>query len=115
MAPVDVRQTFGLNRMDLMQREGQYPLPPQASKTILGVEFAGTVTKLGEGAKRFKVGDEVFGLSYGVRPAPMRGNDADLLTRRERTRSMLLITRRCFCLNLRRLDGQKQRVYQRTG
>lgn len=59
-------QNFGLNRMDLMQREGKYPLPPQASKTIMGVEFSGTVTKAGEGCKKYKEGDEVFGLAYGV-------------------------------------------------
>ncbi|GFZ46841.1 hypothetical protein JCM24511_04061 [Saitozyma sp. JCM 24511] len=58
-------KTFGLNRMDLMQREGQYPLPPQASKTIMGVEFAGTVSKMGEGTSKFKEGDEVFGLAFG--------------------------------------------------
>lgn len=58
-------KTFGLNRMDLMQREGKYPLPPQASKTIMGVEFAGIVTKLGEGASTYKEGDEVFGLAFG--------------------------------------------------
>jgi NADPH:quinone reductase-like Zn-dependent oxidoreductase len=52
--------------MDLMQREGQYPLPPQASKTIMGVEFAGTVSKMGEGTSKFKEGDEVFGLASGV-------------------------------------------------
>lgn len=53
--------------MDLLQREGKYPLPPGASKTIMGVEFAGTVTKLGEGATTFSTGDEVFGFAYGVR------------------------------------------------
>ena len=52
-----------------MQREGKYPLPPQASKTIMGVEFAGVVTKLGEGSKMYKVGDEVFGLAFGVSDA----------------------------------------------
>lgn len=52
--------------MDILQREGKYPLPPQASKTILGVEFSGTVTKLGEGVNKWKEGDEVFGLTYGV-------------------------------------------------
>jgi len=52
--------------MDLMQREGKYPLPAQASKTVMGVEFAGVVTKLGEGAEKFKEGDEVFGLAFGV-------------------------------------------------
>ncbi|KAH8782552.1 hypothetical protein BGZ57DRAFT_925956 [Hyaloscypha finlandica] len=58
-------KAFGLNRMDLLQRNGQYPVPPQAPKT-LGVEFSGTVESLGEGCKDgFKVGDEVFGLAYG--------------------------------------------------
>jgi len=52
--------------MDLLQREGKYPLPPQASKTIMGVEFSGKVTELGEGATTYKVGDEVFGLAFGV-------------------------------------------------
>lgn len=52
--------------MDLLQREGKYPLPAAASKTIMGVEFSGTVDQLGEGANRFKEGDEVFGLAFGV-------------------------------------------------
>ncbi|KAF2436042.1 PIG3 family NAD(P)H quinone oxidoreductase-like protein [Tothia fuscella] len=56
---------FGLNRMDLLQREGQYPLPPQAPKT-LGVEFSGTIESFGNDAEKgFNVGDEVFGLAYG--------------------------------------------------
>lgn len=51
--------------MDLLQREGHYPVPPQAPST-LGVEFSGTVESLGEGCKDgFKQGDEVFGLAYG--------------------------------------------------
>ncbi|ORY26150.1 hypothetical protein BCR39DRAFT_541994 [Naematelia encephala] len=58
-------KNFGLNRMDLLQREGKYPLPPKASKTIMGVEFSGIVTKLGESVKQYKEGDEVFGLAYG--------------------------------------------------
>jgi len=57
--------SFGLNRMDLMQREGKYNVPPQGGKT-LGVEFSGWVEELGEGdIGDFKVGDEVFGLAYG--------------------------------------------------
>ncbi|KZO96756.1 quinone oxidoreductase putative [Calocera viscosa TUFC12733] len=55
----------GVNRMDIEQREGKYPLPPQANKDILGVEFSGIVEGLGEGASGFKTGDEVFGLAYG--------------------------------------------------
>ncbi|KAL4939360.1 hypothetical protein BDV06DRAFT_199114 [Aspergillus oleicola] len=58
-------KAFGLNRMDLLQREGMYPVPPQAPST-LGVEFSGIVAALGEGGTEdFKVGDEVFGLAYG--------------------------------------------------
>jgi NADPH:quinone reductase-like Zn-dependent oxidoreductase len=49
---------------DISQRGGNYPLPPQAPKT-LGVEFSGTVEQLGEDVKGFKKGDKVFGLAYG--------------------------------------------------
>ena len=58
--------------MDILQRNGNYPLPPQASKTILGVEFAGTISKTGSSTSEFKEGDEVFGLSYGVSPCDRR-------------------------------------------
>ncbi|KAK4164808.1 quinone oxidoreductase [Cladorrhinum sp. PSN259] len=54
---------FGLNRMDLLQRQGQYPLPPQAP-TTLGVEFSGTVVS-STSSPDFKPNDEVFGLAYG--------------------------------------------------
>jgi len=58
-------KAFGLNRMDLLQREGLYPLPPQAPETM-GVEFSGTIEELAAGSERdFKKGDEVFGLAYG--------------------------------------------------
>ena len=57
---------FGLNRMDILQREGKYPLPPGAS-TILGVEFSGHVAEVGQGVTQWKEGDEVFGLASGVR------------------------------------------------
>lgn len=62
--------SFGLNRMDLMQREGNYNVPPQGGK-ILGVEFSGWVEELGDGdVDDFKVGDEVFGLAYGGESYP---------------------------------------------
>jgi len=58
-------KAFGLNRMDLLQREGHYPVPPQAGE-ILGVEFSGVIESFGkEPEKGFKIGDEVFGLAYG--------------------------------------------------
>jgi len=58
-------KAFGLNRMDLLQRQGHYPVPPQAGP-ILGVEFSGHIESLGPDIKEgFKKGDEVFGLAYG--------------------------------------------------
>jgi NADPH:quinone reductase-like Zn-dependent oxidoreductase len=52
--------------MDISQREGRYPVPPQAS-SILGVEFSGVVAEIGEATESgsWQVGDEVFGLVYG--------------------------------------------------
>lgn len=56
--------------MDLLQREGHYPVPPQAPST-LGVEFSGTIDTLGPANKSssskesFTPGDAVFGLAYG--------------------------------------------------
>ncbi|KAF2964939.1 hypothetical protein GQX73_g8628 [Xylaria multiplex] len=66
-------KAFGLNRMDLLQREGLYPLPPQAPST-LGVEFSGTIESFGPSlpsasssadADALREGDAVFGLAYG--------------------------------------------------
>lgn len=51
--------------MDIMQREGKYPVPPGASP-ILGVEFSGTVVQLGSNVNDWKEGDEVLGLASGV-------------------------------------------------
>ncbi|CAE6368883.1 unnamed protein product [Rhizoctonia solani] len=55
---------FGINRMDIMQRKGGYPVPPGASD-ILGVEFSGTIEELGSEVSGFTVGQEVIGLAYG--------------------------------------------------
>ncbi|PLB35503.1 NAD(P)H-quinone oxidoreductase [Aspergillus candidus] len=58
-------KAFGLNRMDLLQREGKYPVPPQAP-TTMGVEFSGVIEKLGQHPEEsFRAGNEVFGLAYG--------------------------------------------------
>jgi NADPH2:quinone reductase len=54
----------GMNRMDVLQREGNYPLPPDASD-VLGVELAGVVENFGPldpSASRFKRGDRVMAL-----------------------------------------------------
>jgi putative PIG3 family NAD(P)H quinone oxidoreductase len=54
----------GVNRPDIMQREGHYPPPPGASD-ILGLEIAGEVAALGEVAERWAVGDQVTALLPG--------------------------------------------------
>ena len=55
----------GLNRADLLQREGKYPAPPGYPEKIPGLEFAGEVASLGEAARRWKIGDRVFGITAG--------------------------------------------------
>ena len=54
----------GVNRPDVMQRQGGYPPPPGASD-IPGLEVAGTVVALGEGASGWTVGDQVTALVTG--------------------------------------------------
>ncbi len=54
----------GVNRPDVMQRQGRYPPPPGASD-ILGLEFAGEVVSQGANARRFALGDAVVGLVAG--------------------------------------------------
>ncbi|GAA1458531.1 NAD(P)H-quinone oxidoreductase [Williamsia maris] len=54
----------GVNRADLMQRQGLYPPPPGASE-ILGMEVSGTIAELGDGVDGFSVGDEVCALLAG--------------------------------------------------
>ena len=54
----------GVNRPDLMQREGSYPPPPGASD-IPGLEVAGKVVALGAGVERLVVGDRVCALVSG--------------------------------------------------
>ncbi|MGY4474271.1 NAD(P)H-quinone oxidoreductase [Bradyrhizobium sp. USDA 3364] len=53
----------GVNRPDVAQRSGSYPPPPGASD-LPGLEIAGEVVALGEGAKH-KLGDKVMSLVAG--------------------------------------------------
>ncbi len=61
---VRVRAT-ALNRADLLQREGHYPAPAGAPVDIPGLEFAGEVAALGDGASEWTVGARVFGIVAG--------------------------------------------------
>lgn len=54
----------GINRPDVMQREGKYPVPPGASD-LPGLEIAGEVVAVGKDVKRHKVGDKVCSLVAG--------------------------------------------------
>ena len=54
----------GVNRPDLMQRQGLYPPPPGAS-AILGLEIAGTVMETGANVTAIKTGDKVCALVTG--------------------------------------------------
>lgn len=54
----------GVNRPDLLQRNGGYPPPPGAPQTM-GLEVAGVVAEVGSGTLRWKVGDEVTALLGG--------------------------------------------------
>ena len=54
----------GVNRADLLQRQGHYPPPPGASD-VPGLEVSGVVEALGEGVDGWAVGDEVCALLAG--------------------------------------------------
>jgi len=54
----------GLNRADLIQREGRYPPPPGAPDTM-GLECAGIITEIGNGVTDRKIGDRVCALLAG--------------------------------------------------
>jgi putative PIG3 family NAD(P)H quinone oxidoreductase len=51
----------GINRPDLMQRQGKYP-PPKGATDIPGLEVSGRVVALGDGVSGHALGDEVCAL-----------------------------------------------------
>ena len=60
-------EAAGLNRADLMQREGDYP-PPAGCPEWMGLEIAGTIVEIADGARKkshWKVGDKVCALLGG--------------------------------------------------
>jgi putative PIG3 family NAD(P)H quinone oxidoreductase len=54
----------GVNRPDVLQRLGRYPVPPDASP-IIGLEVAGEVAALGPECQGLVVGDKVCALTNG--------------------------------------------------
>ncbi|MGI8766474.1 MAG: NAD(P)H-quinone oxidoreductase [Gemmatimonadaceae bacterium] len=68
VGPDDVRirvEAAGVNRADLLQREGRYS-PPSTASHVLGLEVAGRVSAAGERAGLiWKVGDDVCALVDG--------------------------------------------------
>jgi putative PIG3 family NAD(P)H quinone oxidoreductase len=67
----------GVNRPDVVQRQGLYPPPPGASD-LPGLEVAGSVAAVGEGVSGFHPGDQVTALlsgggyaEYAVAAAPL--------------------------------------------
>lgn len=54
----------GINRPDVLQRQGAYPAPPGASD-LPGLEVAGIVAALGEGVTSLSLGDAVCALVPG--------------------------------------------------
>ncbi len=54
----------GVNRPDVLQRTGNYAVPPDASD-LPGLEIAGEVVACGATVKRWKVGDKICALAHG--------------------------------------------------
>ncbi|MDO5102189.1 MAG: NAD(P)H-quinone oxidoreductase [Lautropia sp.] len=54
----------GVNRPDVLQREGKYP-PPRGASPHLGLEVSGTVMAVGQGVDEWAVGDRVCALTDG--------------------------------------------------
>jgi len=59
-------QASALNRADILQRMGNYPVPAGVAADISGMEYAGIVDALGPGASMWKPGDRVMGVIGGA-------------------------------------------------
>jgi len=57
-------EAAGVNRPDILQRQGLYP-PPHGAPDILGLEVAGRIVALGPQATRFSLGEAVLALVPG--------------------------------------------------
>lgn len=54
----------GINRPDILQRQGHYP-PPQGASDLPGLEVSGEVVATGRHTSAFKIGDQVLALTPG--------------------------------------------------
>ncbi len=54
----------GVNRPDVLQRLGMYPVPADASP-LPGLEVAGVVAAIGADVTRWRIGDEIMALTHG--------------------------------------------------
>ncbi|WP_378735847.1 NAD(P)H-quinone oxidoreductase [Nocardia brasiliensis] len=54
----------GVNRADLLQRQGNYP-PPKGASEVIGLECSGVIAELGDGVRDWQVGDRVCALLSG--------------------------------------------------
>jgi len=59
-------RTSALNRADILQRMGNYPVPAGVAADIGGMEYAGVVDALGPGATLWQPGDRVMGIIGGA-------------------------------------------------
>jgi len=57
-------QAVGVNRPDVAQRTGHYPVPADANP-LPGLEVAGEVVAIGKSSGEWQVGDKVMGLTHG--------------------------------------------------
>jgi len=64
---VRIRVSYaGVNRADLLQRQGFYPPPENIPPEIPGLEYVGTIDAVGPNCSRFKGGELVYGLVGGA-------------------------------------------------
>ncbi|MEO6587807.1 MAG: NAD(P)H-quinone oxidoreductase [Pyrinomonadaceae bacterium] len=68
-----------VNRADILQRKGFYAAPNGVSNEILGLEFAGKVSEIGENVSDFKTSDRVFGITAGAAQAEFLLTEESLL------------------------------------
>ena len=70
-----------VNRADILQRKGFYPAPKGFPERILGLEFAGEVSEIGENVENFKIGDRIFGITAGGAQAEFLLTEESLLAK----------------------------------